>query len=130
MPNSIYRWSIHLFEPPLTIAKAMLQLGSKIVARERFAAIPLSALLLIASAGVPLVRAADLEEIAPVKELNLSQSLSHRIEPQRQLRHEAGRICRKLTPSETLPLGHTQNSILNAPTGHRLPNGLLAPITC
>ena len=27
-------------------------------------------------------------------------------------------------------LGHTQNAVLLAPSGHRLANGLLAPITC
>jgi hypothetical protein len=96
---------------------------------QQIAAFSMSAIVLAASTGVSLIRAGDCEEIAVAKELNLSQGLSHRVDPQRQLRLDATRVSGMLPGSKSL-LGHTQNAILAAVDGHRLSNGFLAPMTC
>jgi hypothetical protein len=102
-------------------------------AARRLGAIPLAIVLLLGGVGAPLLamsRSAELEESAPAKNLCEEFSLVHRGNSQRQLRFDAGTKMSALTVLPPLTLGHTQNAILASPRGHRLPNGLLAPITC
>lgn len=110
-----------MFEKRLNFAAAR-QLG----------AIPLAIVLLFGGIGSPLAmsRAAELEEIVPAKCVSEEFSLVHRGHPHRQMRFDAGTKMAALTVSPSLTLGHTQNIVLSSPSGHRLPNGLLAPITC
>jgi len=105
----------------------------QLAAARRLGAIPLAIVLLLGGVGAPLAttsRAAELEESAPSKNLCEEFSLVHRGHSQRQLRFDAGSKMSALTVLPPLTLGHTQNAVLFAARGHRLPNGLLAPITC
>jgi hypothetical protein len=95
-------------------------------------AIPLSVLLLLGGIGAPLAasRSAELEETCSAKNRVEELSLGQRLNAQRQLRQEAGRVSAALTPLAPRSLGHAQNPVFNALGGHRMPNGLLAPMTC
>jgi hypothetical protein len=111
----------------------MLKKQRQSVTARRLGSISLAALLLFGGIGTPLVasnRFSELEENSPVKSQFEELSLSHRLCPQRQLRLEARRVSIALPMHTTQPLGHTQNPVLSAVDGHRLPNGLLAPLTC
>jgi hypothetical protein len=95
-------------------------------------ALPLAVVLFLGGMGMPLVsssRFAELEENSPAKTRLEELSIGHRLSPQRQLRNDVVRLAAHVFLSPRF-LGHTQNPILNAPRGHRLPNGLLAPLTC
>jgi hypothetical protein len=105
----------------------------RFAAVRRFSAIPLAFILLsgcLTTSVVASIRFAELEENLPVSSRSEELSHSNRISPQRQHRIEAGRISTPLSLLSPHSLGHTQHPVLNAPDGHRLPNGLLAPITC
>jgi hypothetical protein len=99
-------------------------------AARRMGAIPLAALLLLGGIGAPLAasRTAELEETCSAKNRVEELSPGQRVSAQRQLRQEAGRVTAALTPLASL--GHAQNPVFNSNGGHRLPNGLLAPLTC
>jgi hypothetical protein len=101
-------------------------------AARRVGAIPLAVLLLLGGLGAPLVasRLAELEETCSAKNRCEEQSLGHRVNMHRQLRLEAGRMTVAPTLLAPRTLGHTQNPVFNALGGHRMPNGLLAPLTC
>jgi hypothetical protein len=101
-------------------------------AARRLGAIPLAVLLLLGGVGAPLVasRTAELEETCSAKNRVEELSLGHRVSAQRQLRQEAGRVSASLMPLAPRSLGHAQNPVFNALGGHRMPNGLLAPMTC
>ena len=101
-------------------------------AARRVGAIPLAILLLFGGIGAPLVasRTAELEETCSAKNRVEELSFGHRVNAQRQLRLEAGRVTASLLPLAPRLLGHAQNPVFNALGGHRMPNGLLAPLTC
>jgi hypothetical protein len=102
-------------------------------AARRLGAIPLAIVLLLGGIGVPVSavsRSAELEESAPSKNVSEEFSLVHRGHPHRQLRFDAGSKMSALTIQPPLTLGHAQNQVLRFSRGHRLPNGLLAPLTC
>jgi len=94
----------------------------------------LSIVLLLGGLGAPLLTAnrfAELEENSPVKNLCEELLVTHRINPQRQLRCDASAKMLALTILQPRMLGNTQKCVLaTTPSGHRLANGLLAPMTC
>jgi hypothetical protein len=101
-------------------------------AARRVGALPLTLVLLLGGFGAPLVtstRFAELEENSPVKNRVEELSHGHRITTQRQNADASGlaTVSPDLSPRS---LGHAQHPIFSALGGHRLPNGLLAPITC
>src|SRR5262245_48426533 len=111
----------------------MLKKQRQSVAARRLGSISLALVLLFGGIGTPLVasnRFSELEENSPVKSQFEELSLTHRICPQRQLRLEAGQVSTTLPMHTTQVLGHAQNPVLSEIGGHRLPNGLLAPLTC
>lgn len=72
----------------------------------------------------------DSEENRPVDERQEEATANFRADHHRQLKLDQRRLAfvfEVFTPSR---LGHTQNRVLFTPSGHRLANGLLAPITC
>jgi hypothetical protein len=77
--------------------------------------------------AAPVVRTAEMNEQGP-RERAEDPTLAHRVELERYLRFASG-PCAFLQPDRIL-LGHSQRPILEPPAGHRLANGLLAPITC
>jgi hypothetical protein len=101
-------------------------------AARRVGAIPLAVLLLLGGIGAPLVasRLAELEETCSAKNRVEELSIGHRVNAHRQLRQEAGRMTAALAPLAPRALGHAQNPVFNSLGGHRMPNGLLAPMTC
>jgi hypothetical protein len=83
------------------------------------------AVLLVA---VPLTRSSELNEISSQRERNEESSYANRVDNEKHLRLSHGfttfvQLARPL-------LGHAQRCVLAPPSGHRLLNGLLAPITC
>jgi hypothetical protein len=98
----------------------------------RAGAIPLAVLLLLGGFGAPLAasRSAELEETCTAKNRIEELSVGQRVNAHRQLRQEASHVTASLTPLTPRSLGHAQNPVFNALGGHRMPNGLLAPLTC
>lgn len=112
---------------------AMTNSGSYYAVLRRMGAIALALLLLnsgmstsLASAG----RFSELEENNPASSRCEELTFSHRVSPQRLLRMDAGRALAALSVLSPHMLGHDQHPVLFSLRGHRLPNGLLAPITC
>jgi hypothetical protein len=77
--------------------------------------------------AVPVVRSAEMNESGS-RERAEDPTLVHRVELERYLRFECG-LSAILQP-DRMSLGHSQRPDLAPPAGHRLSNGLLAPITC
>jgi hypothetical protein len=75
-------------------------------------------------------RAEENQETSPISERHESSSSSCRIDRERQHKHEQRNLAFAFVLALSSRLGHTQNAVLWAPSGHRLSNGLLAPITC
>jgi len=99
----------------------------------KLSAFPLALVLLFGGIGSPLIssaRSVELEERAPVQSQFEELSFAHRVNPLHQLRQDAGRLPNVLAVCAQQPLGNGQNPIFNSLSGHRLPNGLLAPLTC
>jgi hypothetical protein len=90
-------------------------------------------LLMLGSVGGPLIilpesRGGDSQESAP-SERQEEFTTTGRYDHERQVKLEQRRLAIIFeVPSEHL--GHTQKIVLPALDGHRLANGLLAPITC
>jgi hypothetical protein len=106
-----------------------LQIGS---IRKRASAWAVSATLALFGGAlmltaVPLVRTAEMNEHGS-RERAEDPTLAHRLELDRYL-HCDSRPAAFLQPAQ-LSLGHSQRPVLEPPAGHRLANGLLAPITC
>jgi hypothetical protein len=102
-------------------------------AARRVGAIPLALVLLIGGVGGPVLtvsRFSELEEHSPAKNLCEELLLSHRVSPLRHTRFEVGSKMLALTILKPQTLGNNQKPVLISLRGHRLPNGLLAPITC
>lgn len=81
------------------------------------------AVLLVA---VPLVRASEMNEHG--RERVEEPTVARRIDHDRHL-HLENPVAASLQPARPC-LGHSQRQILDPHPGHRLANGLLAPITC
>jgi len=98
----------------------------------RVGAIPLAMLLLAGGIGAPLVasRFSEIEETCSAKNRIVEISVAQRVTAHRQLRQETNRMTAALAPLSPRSLGHAQNPVFNALGGHRMPNGLLAPLTC
>ena len=98
---------------------------------ERISAWALSATLVlfggIMMTAAPVVRSTELNEQGS-RERSEDPTLAHRVVLERFLRFD-GRPAAFLQPAR-LSLGHSQRPVLEPPAGHRLANGLLAPITC
>ncbi|HEY3392420.1 MAG TPA: hypothetical protein VGK58_06925 [Lacipirellulaceae bacterium] len=99
--------------------------------RKRISACTLSATLVLFGGAImlaaPVVRTAEMNEHGS-RERAEDPTLAHRVELERYLRFES-RPAVFLQPAQR-SLGHSQRPILEPPAGHRLANGLLAPITC
>jgi hypothetical protein len=96
-----------------------------------------SGLLMIAMGGMggPLVsateaRGSESPESVPVSERQEEFTTFGRFDHERLLKLEQRRRAIYGEVTDSSHLGHTQNIVLLAPTGHRLSNGLLAPLTC
>jgi hypothetical protein len=97
----------------------------------------LSALLLVMVGGTggPLVilpegRSGETQENAPPSERQEEFTTQGRLDHERQVKLEQRRLAIIFEVPASSRLGHTQNAVLLAPSGHRLANGLLAPLTC
>jgi hypothetical protein len=95
----------------------------------------LSVLLVFGGMGGPLVFAPEsrsteeLQESIPASERSEEFASLGRFDHERQMKLEQ-RLLAITFEVPSSHLGHTQNSVILVPTGHRLANGLLAPLTC
>lgn len=79
---------------------------------------------------VPMTRSAESVENGSPKERCEELSPAARLDHGRHLRLEYCRVVNTHALPTQLSLGHAQRPVLDPPAGHRLPNGLLAPLTC
>jgi hypothetical protein len=94
--------------------------------------------LLVAMVGVsvgPLLifsesRSGETQENAPSSERQEEFASQGRLDHERLMKLEQRRLAIIFEVPASSRLGHTQNAVLLAPSGHRLANGLLAPLTC
>jgi len=96
----------------------------------------LSLLLIVGGLGGPLVfapesrsSAAESQENIPASERGEEFATLGRFDHERHMKLEQRQLAITFDVPST-HLGHTQNSVILVPTGHRLANGLLAPLTC
>lgn len=75
-------------------------------------------------------RISESEENLPVDERQEESIANFRIDQHRQTKLDERRSAIVFEAPAPARLGHTQNRVLFIPSGHRLTNGLLAPITC
>jgi hypothetical protein len=75
-------------------------------------------------------RASSSEENIPVDERQEESTATFRVDHHRQVKLDERRLAIVFEVPTSARLGHTQNTVLFAPSGHRLSNGLLAPLTC
>ena len=94
--------------------------------------IALALVLVLSGFGSPFpsMRSAELEESSQCKCQHEELSLVRRAHSQRELQSEARALSTSLAAISAHPLGRAQSPVLSASGGHRLPNGLLAPLTC
>jgi hypothetical protein len=90
--------------------------------------------LIVGGAGGPLLifpegRSGESQEGAPTSERQEEFTHLGRFDHQRQIKLEQRRQA-SIFEVPSSHLGHTQNSVLPTLSGHRLSNGLLAPLTC
>ena len=78
--------------------------------------------------AVPLVRASELNEQGSQRERVEEPSLARHVDHDKHLILSSG-VAAFLQPARPL-LGHAQRLVLDPLPGHRLANGLLAPLTC
>jgi hypothetical protein len=78
--------------------------------------------------AVPVVRATEAGESSGSHERSEDPTLTSRFEHDRLLSLES-RVASFLQPARTC-LGHAQRPVFELLPGHRLSNGLLAPMTC
>jgi hypothetical protein len=95
----------------------------------------MSVLLIAGGMCGPLVfapesRLAEMQENMPAHERSEEYATVGRHDHERQLKLEQRRSAIIFETPACARLGHTQNRVLFAPGGHRLSNGLLAPLTC
>ena len=94
----------------------------------------LSLVLIAGGMGGPLVfapesRSMETEESVPASERGEEFTAMGRFDHERQMKLEQRQLA-IVFEVPSAHLGHTQNSVILVPTGHRLANGLLAPLTC
>jgi len=95
----------------------------------------LSTLLVVMAGGIggPLIfpdtRSNESQENAPPSERQEDFTTMGRLDHERLMKLEQRRLA-IIFEVPSSHLGHTQNAVLFAPSGHRLANGLLAPLTC
>lgn len=96
----------------------------------------ISALLfaMAASAGGPLIvfneaRSSESQEDVPLSERQEEFTPISRFDHERHLKQELRQLA-IVVDVPTAHLGHAQNAVFFVPSGHRLANGLLAPLTC
>jgi hypothetical protein len=96
----------------------------------------LSTLLVAMAGGIggPLMifpdsRSSESQENAPPSERQEEFATLGRFDHERHMKLEQRRLA-IIFEVPSSHLGHTQNAVLLAPSGHRLSNGLLAPLTC
>ena len=92
-------------------------------------------MLVLSGGGGPLLiftdaRSSESEESAPPSERQEEFTTLSRCDFERLMKYEHRRLATIFEVPASSRLGHTQNVVLLAPSGHRLSNGLLAPITC
>jgi hypothetical protein len=75
-------------------------------------------------------RPGEIQENVPLSERSEEFTTLGRADHERLLKHEQRRLAFNYEITDSSRLGHTQNIVLFAPSGHRLSNGLLAPLTC
>ncbi len=96
----------------------------------------LSTLLVVMAGGIggPLLispdsRSNESQENAPSTERHEEFITMGRLDHERLMKLEQRRLA-IIFEGPSSHLGHTQNDVLLAPSGHRLAYGLLAPLTC
>ncbi len=96
----------------------------------------LSTLFLMMASGIggpllifPESRSSESQETVPLSEHQEEFTTIGRFDHERHMKLEQ-RLLATVFEVPSLSLGHTQNAVLPAPSGHRLSNGLLAPLTC
>jgi hypothetical protein len=96
----------------------------------------LSTLLVVMAGGIggplmifPDTRSNESQENAPPSERQEEFTTVSRFDHERHMKLEQRRLA-IIFEVPSSHLGHTQNAVLLAPSGHRLANGLLAPLTC
>jgi hypothetical protein len=96
----------------------------------------MSTLLVVVAGGIggpltifPESRSSESQENAPPSERHEEFTTMSRLDYERLMKLEQRRLA-IIFEVPSSHLGHTQNAVLFAPSGHRLANGLLAPITC
>jgi hypothetical protein len=92
-------------------------------------------LLLVGGVGGPLLifsdsRSGESEGSTPPSERQEEFTALGRFDHERQMKLEQRRSAIIFEAPSSSHLGHTQNVVFLAPNGHRLANGLLAPLTC
>jgi hypothetical protein len=92
-------------------------------------------MVVLASGGGPLIilpesRSGEAQENAPLNERQEEFASQGRLDHERLMKLEQRRLAIIFEVPASSRLGHTQNAVLFAPSGHRLANGLLAPLTC
>jgi hypothetical protein len=96
----------------------------------------LSTLLVVMAGGIggplmifPDTRSNESQENAPPSERQEEFTTVGRFDHERHMKLEQ-RLLAIIFEIPSSHLGHTQNAVLLVPSGHRLANGLLAPLTC
>jgi hypothetical protein len=111
----------------------MFLIPFQIARQTKLAAITMAASLVFGAFGTPLVatvRLAEIWETSPVNQRTEELTEHGRLDTQRQLRFEERRIALAFYPATSNHLGNTCKPFFSFAHGHRLHNGLLAPITC
>ncbi len=91
------------------------------------------AMAIFASATVvvlPTIRSAQSNGNGPSEERSEELSVTRRLDHTRSLRIDYCRLGTMRSCLMPQSLGHAQRPVLEPLSGHRLPNGLLAPLTC
>ena len=83
----------------------------------------------ISLVAVPLIRTVETSESGSPKERCEDPTLAARVQHERQFLEFHNNIAAFLQPTRPT-LGHAQRPVFAPLPGHRLTNGLLAPMTC
>jgi len=113
----------------------MLRLLQKTMPHLRPALLSALMVSVVGSMAGPLMvfadsRSSESQENAPPIERQEVVTTVGRHDHARHIKLEQRRLAIIFEVPASTQLGHTQNAVLLAPSGHRLSNGLLAPLTC
>ena len=103
-------------------------LATRIPALSAFVAVMLFASS-VSLLAVPLIRSAEASESGSPKERCEDPTISARVQHERQFLDFHRNHAAFMRPVRSV-LGHAQRPVLDPLPGHRLTNGLLAPLTC